>query len=587
MSEKKTTPLPTRQDAKGRETTSTHMAKTGAEADVAYISPNQAIPIVFVPGIMGSPLLAMGESQKFAAEHMKNPKWAWNPNNAWWMLRRYGALSPALRKNLLNPDQTRAISSIHDADPEALKKVLEGHSPFGVAADPNYQLNEALQRGWGSVLLESYVPVLDFLETNLKFIFYHGHPYPGMDRTRPREPSDWGTLKGYSKLTDDELCKASGWRYPVYAVGYNWLRSNADAAAYLEKRIEMILADCRKRLKLKCDKVILVSHSMGGLVTRAYAKKNPDRVLGIVHGVQPATGAGAAYHRVRGGWEAGGYGIKDGIGAWILGPDARHVMSVFSNASGPLELLPNHLYGPGWLKVVHHEHGKDRLLFSLPKADPYDEIYAEGNRWWRLIHPAIAHSPLSKDEIPEGMSIPKETMLEAWDSFRQKLRIAKKFHYDLGGYYHPQTYAHYGADEKRKTWNTITWRLESKKDGTIKAQPPIATQAADYALVSDFVKLGVCFLRNTATAGDMLVNENGVGVIRPYAGDAYRAAMMPVDDPGDGTVPSHSGKAPAAQAQFAASMAGFTHQDSYLDEKVRSVTLYSILHLAKLAKDIG
>jgi alpha-beta hydrolase superfamily lysophospholipase len=48
----------------------------------------------------------------------------------------------------------------------------------------------------------------------------------------------------------------------------------------------------------QCEKVIVVTHSMGGLVARALIHPKmgslKDKVLGIVHGVMPAIGAGAA-----------------------------------------------------------------------------------------------------------------------------------------------------------------------------------------------------------------------------------------------------------------------------------------------------
>jgi pimeloyl-ACP methyl ester carboxylesterase len=51
-------------------------------------------------------------------------------------------------------------------------------------------------------------------------------------------------------------------------------------------------------------KVILVTHSMGGLVARACAKRIPDKIAGVIHGVMPALGAPAAYRRMACGTES-------------------------------------------------------------------------------------------------------------------------------------------------------------------------------------------------------------------------------------------------------------------------------------------
>jgi pimeloyl-ACP methyl ester carboxylesterase len=73
-------------------------------------------------------------------------------------------------------------------------------------------------------------------------------------------------------------------------VGYNWLRCNSEAAARLAQKIDTWIAEWKARPGYQCDKVILISHSMGGLVCRAYARQHPDKVLGVIHGVQPAVG---------------------------------------------------------------------------------------------------------------------------------------------------------------------------------------------------------------------------------------------------------------------------------------------------------
>ncbi|NCC06329.1 MAG: hypothetical protein EOM37_20300, partial [Proteobacteria bacterium] len=89
---------------------------------------------------------------------------------------------------------------------------------------------------------------------------------------------------------------------PVYAFGFDWVDSCEVSGTLLR---QFILE------KVKADRVIIISHSMGGLVTRyalageggeALAKK----VLGVVHGAQPVHGAPDAYHRAIAGTGAEG-----------------------------------------------------------------------------------------------------------------------------------------------------------------------------------------------------------------------------------------------------------------------------------------
>ncbi len=104
--------------------------------------PDQAIPVVFVPGIMGSPLLTSNaEAGRLLGE---NNRWAWFPDDGLgWVAgftakRGYRHLSPTERKLLLDPDTTRPVSSPEDADREVVSEHIT-----------TLPLQEALSRGWG------------------------------------------------------------------------------------------------------------------------------------------------------------------------------------------------------------------------------------------------------------------------------------------------------------------------------------------------------------------------------------------------------------------------------------------------------
>lgn len=578
MSDRKTlschTPLETNLDKNGREFSSTRTASPGG-VDEMFISPNQAIPVVFIPGIMGSPLIATGDN---LGKWKKQGKWAWFPDDSLsWVVRGYGNLEYHERRHLLDPAKTRAVESVRDADMEQLRKAC---------ADTSMPAEEAARRGWGSVMITSYGEILHHLENQLRFIFYRGHPYPGTYSAMPSDPSAWGELKGYARLSEEMLRQAAAWRFPVYAVGYNWVDSNAHAADFLKRRIDAIREDCRDRLKLKCDKVILVTHSMGGLVARMCAKKYPRDILGIVHGVQPAIGAGTAYARVRGGWDSNLKffsplaSIESLVGAWALGETGFEVSSVFAGGAGPLELLPNQLYGSGWLKIQYGKGRSAETLFTLPEKDPYEEIYKDYQHWWRLVHPAC----LVKQEYWRDAS----QVTEEWSKYTKQLNKAQAFHANLGAYYHPKTYAHCGADSGQPAWREIAWQLEPLLDiGTgLRARKPLPAVARKATLTSDYMR-GTCTICDPTSAGDVMVNRNGIGVVVKSSGDFYRAWLSGKDDSGDATVPTHSGLAPRDYAAFFARMRGFEHQGSYKDRAVQAVTLYSMISLAATAEKLA
>src|SRR4051812_6269596 len=89
-------------------------------------------------------------------------------------------------------------------------------------------------------------------------------------------------------------------------------------------RINQVMDDLNQS-GYECNQVIVVTHSMGGLVGRALVHPDygnlQDKVLGIVHGVMPAIGAPAAYKRMRAGFEDGGMmsGPEESLAAKVAG----------------------------------------------------------------------------------------------------------------------------------------------------------------------------------------------------------------------------------------------------------------------------
>jgi len=127
--------------------------------------------------------------------------------------------------------------------------------------------------------------------------------------------------------------------FPVFAFGYNWTDCNANSGSKLSARIDEIIEEAKSTTG-KCEKVILITHSMGGLVSRAASELSgaQARILGIIHGVQPATGSAAAYWRVKAGFEGMGPTSR------VLGNDAHTVTPILGNMPGGLQLLPNKYY---------------------------------------------------------------------------------------------------------------------------------------------------------------------------------------------------------------------------------------------------
>lgn len=80
----------------------------------------------------------------------------------------------------------------------------------------------------------------------------------------------------------------------VYVAGYDWRQSNADSA---NNHLAPVVAQALS--ETGADKVILIAHSLGGQVSRYYARKNPSKVAAFIALASPHIGAVQPYTRLK------------------------------------------------------------------------------------------------------------------------------------------------------------------------------------------------------------------------------------------------------------------------------------------------
>ena len=219
-----------------------------------------------------------------------------------------------------------------------------------------------------------------------------------------------------------------------------------------------------------------------------------------------------------------------------------------------MQLLPTKRYPAKWLRI---QAEKGNNLMELPVSDPYEEIYKERKQWWRLMTPEWI-KPMKEPANDEDLDL-------VWGLYKNRVDRVAKFHDVLGEYYHDNTHAHYGADDKQRAWEKITWLLR-KRDASNYEWPnrPPAEVTTD-AELAEFVKC----------------NAQGRITIR-LRGDESDYHLSDPDVPGDGTVPECSGADSAKKAKFAfaTKMKGYDHQGSYENKAVKDVTTYSVIRIA-------
>ena len=270
----------------------------------AVLGPKYVIPIIFIPGIMGSNIM-----------NNKGKK-VWFPPNG--ILAGAGAAfhgkffrSASNRQTELDP-ATTFVSN--EGDIKINKKAIKG---FGE--------NEARARGWGTVYWDGYGEGMVFLEQFLNSQLIrpqaanssHNEDRDGFAGSEPwqnvteipeatAQQKDelkqiFNPAKVFDFLKKEEFEKLADYAFPVFALGYNWLQCNSDSAISVKERLNsMVKPQIAKEFpKATFKKYIIVTHSMGGLVTRALIQDGEvaGDILGVIHGVMPASGAPTVYKR--------------------------------------------------------------------------------------------------------------------------------------------------------------------------------------------------------------------------------------------------------------------------------------------------
>lgn len=552
------TQLPIRVEEKGRKSEGFCTPKEDKSPQQMKVLSNKVIPIVFLPGIMGSNL-RLSQPRQWRLKKANNI--AWRPD-------RHGealdllSVTPAYRQLALDPDATE-VDTYDDgagttgtfAETSAVRHKVssvnvtlpfDSQSPL-LTDDPatsnprKTKKDKARERGWQEVLLSSYQVLLEKCE----YMLNASNIDSDWSQIADRAPAEWqsATSPELRALSTDEIRVAlsSAW-FPVHAMGYNWLKSNAKSAKGIALRIGQLIEQYQSR-GYQCEKVVVITHSMGGLVARALVHPEigdaMNKVLGIVHGVMPSQGAPAAYRRMR-------CGFEEGLLGWapapkVLGNFGPEVTAVLGNSEGGLQLLPSKAYGNHWLEVRQDRN----VLLRLPTSgDPYEEIYKLKTEWYRLIREDWLNPAKLRDCTVE------RTFLY--------LDNARRFHELIANEFHPVTYAHYGAGTDRSSWAVITWNVSAGQ-----------------------------LIRGWERSRVVEDNRQGrLSIVPPGTNTAINVTLGPSVGAGDQTVPLRSADHQRQSGKLCGvfMQSGYEHQESYQKEVALRSTLYSLVRIIQTMK---
>lgn len=272
---------------------------------------------------------------------------------------------------------------------------------------------ERHRRGWDQVAATFYAPILEAIDQTFN------------------APS--------FAAQDGAVLRCPGW-----ALGYDWRQSCAAHAAILEREIDRVLEIERAR------ELILVTHSMGGLVARAALVAQPrlaTRIRGVIHTVQPAVGAVVAARRFRTGFDRRIDGSLGEMAAALLREDIGSGIA----ADG---LLPEDASEADFVSTMLFQ-----AIFSDRRLGPSPEFYARlmavlrgpmellpsdraDRRWWphAAARPQMSVWDLYAAPWSQQGLIPdvlRGTRVES--ELRSRFDEAKRFHQSIENRYHPAT----------------------------------------------------------------------------------------------------------------------------------------------------
>jgi pimeloyl-ACP methyl ester carboxylesterase len=527
---------------------------------LVYKGSNKVVPVIFIPGTMGTNLRVRRDVPLPPGYPIRPGEPAWRPPNSDAAALLYASdwkkRTPRTRQLILHPDYVE-VDDTGDLD----------------IASCYLERSVMRERGWGEIFNGSYGALLFELQSHLEMTFKFNtfnnrqirNRWKEVMRAMEGDPMQrWG-VRSVTPLTEHELEKYAEYQYPIYACGYNWLQSCGESAKHLEQRIDSIIEWWRTR-RHECEKVILITHSMGGLVGRACAKRIPDKILGVIHGVMPALGAPLAYRRLACGTECDNPAndkvdnYKSGKFADIAGKRPEDTTPVLSVAPGALELLPNQLHPKPWLHVNvarHSAHGERREAsydcLHLPnesQPNPYD-LYRDMSSWYRLINPGLADpAKLYKKDS------------EATRKINGAVSVAETFHHWLADYYHPVSFAYYGADKDHLAYGRIRWMAQTADAAT---QVPVTAANIRNA---KYLTHGPDGSRKVEIEGKMVLTFS----------------VEQQESPGDDTVSNQSGSGPQGKVRQLFATHGYRHQESYKNHDAILLTCYCIV---KVVQEIG
>ena len=327
---------------------------------------------------------------------------------------------------------------------------------------------------------------------------------------------------------------------------------------------------------------------MGGLVARisnGLGGKGNSNILGVIHGMMPATGAPLLYRQIVAGSEQESnplllHDLRTAK-AKLLGRTRAETTPVIANSPGCLELLPSHLYPPGWLIVTRQfsPHKRNTEIILPIANNPYIDIYKEKEEIWRMINPAL----LDPAKIHQRDRNSNQGSSNAWNEYSDLIDEVQELHCLLLGNtnYHPNSYAFFSSG--KLTYKSVNMIITARKE---KLKFLSLNNYSQYSNNNDHSKFNISIKHNIFHQ----YNSNNPYLVMQNANsknfDLYdleqpkeKIQILAPKDQGDDTVPEESGLAPGNHISGIFRLNSVSHQNAFESHAAQTFTLLALCKL--------
>ncbi|MFN9993999.1 MAG: lipase family alpha/beta hydrolase [Phycisphaerales bacterium] len=218
----------------------------------------------------------------------------------------------------------------------------------------------------------------------------------------------------------------------LWCFGYDWRKSNLHNGRLLKEFIRDTVAPTSSLPP------IIVTHSMGGLVTRAACAAHgmEDMIAGVVHTMMPTYGAAEAY----------GSQLHGTMGMpfrFLIGSTRLEINCVSSGVTGMYQLMPSSRYPHAWASYDSQlfNHTIPNTPYSLSR--PY-EIYRESTGLIGIVD----HSTFEANVVNVGANTYVNNTRRMLQHILDNIAEAERYHETVvRDYCHPCTWLIAGTDQ--------------------------------------------------------------------------------------------------------------------------------------------